>query len=150
MSRKLTSTLALAALLAMADGARAQNTAPTCNPNTGRATDRITCVNKIARALSDKVDSLQTALAQNLKPADLSDYVRRSDLDSFLDAYVKYNSPLAMNVASDPSTSQTTGSCLAADLDQEGVVVDKPCNYDAKPAFKWQLIPALKSSADNR
>ncbi len=85
-----------------------------------------------------------------LKRADLSDYIRRSDLGSFLDGYVKYNSALAINVASDPSTSQTTGSCLAADLDQEGAVVDKPCNHDAKPALKWQLTPALKSSADNR
>ena len=150
MSRKLTSTLAIAALLAIAGGARAQDNAPTCNPNTGRATEKIACLNKISRALSDKIDSLQTALSQNLKRADLSDYIRRSDLDSFLDGYVKYNSALAINVASDPSTSQTTGSCLAADLDQEGVVVDKPCNYDAKPALKWQLIPALKSSADNR
>jgi hypothetical protein len=150
MPRKLTSTITFAALLAIAGGARAQDTAPTCNPNTGRATDRIACLNKTTRALSDKVDSLQKALAQNVKPSDLSDYIRRSDLDSFLDGYVKYNSPLAVNVASDPSTSQTTGSCLAADLDQEGVVVDKPCNYDAKSALKWQLIPALKASADNR
>jgi hypothetical protein len=150
MSRKLTSTLALAALLAIAGGARAQDTAPTCNPNTGRASDRIACLNKIVRAQGDKIDSLQTAVAQNLKPVDLSDYIRRSDLESYLGGYVKYNSPLAMNVASDPTTSQTTGSCLAADLDQEGVVIDKPCNYDANPALKWQLIPALKSSADNR
>jgi hypothetical protein len=150
MSRKLTSTLALAALLAVAGGARAQDAAPTCNPNTGRATDRIACLNKIARALSDKVDSLQKAQAQNVKPSDLSDYVRQSDMDGFLDGYVKYNAPLAVNVASDPTTSQITGSCLAADLDQEGVVIERPCNYDAKASLKWQLIPARKSSADNR
>src|SRR5664279_3885731 len=105
MSRKLTSTLALAAVLAIVGGARAQDTAPTCNPNTGRATDRIACLNKMTRALSDKIDSLQTMLAQSPKPADLSGYIRRSDLDNYLDGYVKYNSPLAVNVASDPSTS---------------------------------------------
>ena len=55
MSRKLTSTLAIAALLAIAGGARAQDNAPTCNPNTGRATERIACLNKISRALSDKI-----------------------------------------------------------------------------------------------
>ena len=79
----------------------------------------------------------------------MSDYIRQSDLEKFLSGYVKYNSPLAINVASEPSTSQKDGSCLAADLAQEGVVIDKPCSYDTRPALKWQLLPVMKTSAEN-
>jgi hypothetical protein len=103
----------------------------------------------MTHSLSDKIDSLQTGLAQNSKRPDLSDYIRQSDLENFLSGYVKYNSPLAINVASEPSTSQKDGSCLAADLAQEGVVIDKPCNYDTKSALKWQLLPVMKTSAEN-
>jgi hypothetical protein len=149
MSQSLTATLALAALLAVSSGARAQDNGPSCNPNTGRTSARIDCLNKMTHALSDKIDSLQTGLAQNSKRADLSDYIRQSDLNNFLSDYVKYNSPLAINVASEPSTSQKDGSCLAADLAQEGVVIDKPCNYDTKPTLKWQLLPVMKTPAEN-
>jgi hypothetical protein len=150
MSQNLTATLALAALLAIAGEARAQENAPLCNPNTGRATARIACLNKMTQALSDKVESLQTQLAQNLKRDDLSDYIRRSDLDNSLEGYVKYNSALAISTANEPNTGQLDRRCIAADFDLESVVLDKPCNYDAKPAIKWQLLPAMKTSADNR
>jgi hypothetical protein len=150
MSQHLTATLALAALLAVAGEARAQDNALSCNPNTGRATARIACLNKVTQALSDKIDSLQTQLAQNLKRDDLSDYIRRSDLDNSLQGYVKYNSPLAISSASEPNTSQADRRCIAADPDLESVILDKPCNYDAKPEFKWQLLPGSKTSAENR
>jgi hypothetical protein len=149
MSQSLTATVALAALLAVSGGAHAEDNGPSCNPNTGRTSARIDCLNKITHALTDKIDSLQTGLAQNLKHLDLSDYIRQSDLENFLSGYVKYNSPLAINVASEPSTSQKDGSCLAADLAQEGVVIDKPCSYDTRPALKWQLLPVMKTSAEN-
>jgi hypothetical protein len=150
MSQNLSATLALAALLAIAGEARAQDNTPSCNPNTGRATARIACLNKITQALSDKIESLQTQLAQNLKRDDLSDYVRRSDLDNSLDGYVKYNSALAISAASEPNTSLADRRCIAADTDLESVILDKPCNYDAKPEFKWQLLPGMKTSAENR
>ncbi len=152
MRQNLTATLTLAALLAVIGEARAQDNAnaPSCNPNTGRASARIDCLNRMTRALSDKIDSLQVKLAQNSKPADLSDYIRRSDLDNALTGYVKYSAPLAINVASEPSTSQTDGRCLAADLVEEGVVIDKPCNYDARAELRWQLLPVLKTSALNK
>jgi hypothetical protein len=119
-------------------------------PQHGTQSARIDCLNKITHALSDKIDSLRAELAQASKRTDLSDYIRQSDLNNFLSGYVKYNFPLAINMASEPSTSQTDGRCLAADLAQEGVVIDDPCNFDAKPALKWQLLPAMKTSADNR
>ncbi len=149
MSQNLTATLALAGLLAIAGEARAQDNAPSCNPNTGRGTARIACLNKITQALSDKIDSLQTQLAQNLKRDDLSDYLRRSDLDNSLNGYVKYNSPLVISAASEPNTSQVDRPCIAADSDLESVILDKPCNY-AKPEFRWQLLPGVKTAAENR
>jgi len=150
MSQNLTATLAVAALLAAAGEARAQDDAPSCNPNTGRATARIACLNKITQALSDRISSLQTQLAQNLKQDDLSDYIRRSELENSLDGYVKYNSPLAISAASEPNTSRVDRRCIAADFDLESVVLDKSCNYDAKPEFRWQLLPGMKASAESR
>jgi hypothetical protein len=147
MSQNLTATLGLAALLAVTGEALAQDNALSCSPNTGRTSARIDCLNKITHALSDKIESLRAELAQASKPTDLSDYIHQSELKNFLSGYVKYNSPLAINMSSEPSTSQTGGRCLAADLAQEGVVIDNPCNYDAKPALKWQLLPAMKTSA---
>src|SRR5512141_107884 len=107
MSQRMTATLlALSALLAIAGEARAQDNAPSCNPNTGRATARIACLNKLTQALSDKIDSLQTQLAQNMKRVVLSYYIRRSDLNNSRQGYVKYTSPLAIGSTSEPNTSQ--------------------------------------------
>jgi hypothetical protein len=150
MSQNLSATLTLVALLAIAGEVHAQDNTPSCNPNTGRATARIACLNKMTQALSDKIESLQTQLVQNLKREELSDYVRRSDLDNSLDGYVKYNSTLAISAASEPNASQADKRCIAADSDLESVILDRPCNYEAKPEFKWQLLPGSKTSAENR
>jgi len=79
-SQSLTAAIALAALLAVSSGARAQDNAPLCNPNTGRTSARIDCLNKMTHALSDKIDALQAGVAQNAqnpKRADVSTtYVR--------------------------------------------------------------------------
>jgi hypothetical protein len=150
MTKKLTTTLALAALLAIVTEAHAQDTAPTCNPNAGRASARIACLNKITQALADKIGLLQTQLAENSKPVDLSDYIRRADLDNYLDGYVKYNSALAISAASEANASQGDRRCLAADSDLESVILDKPCNYDVRTELRWQLLPNMKTSAEKR
>lgn len=152
MSQNPTATLAFAAVLAIAGlgSAHAQENAPTCNPNSGRTRARIECLTRISNALSQKVDSLQAKLAQDTNAANTSDYVRKSDLDDHLQGYVKYNSPLEINMVGDSSTGQSNGSCLAADVDLESVVIDKPCNVTARPELKWQLLSIPKASAQNR
>jgi hypothetical protein len=158
MSIKLTAAAALAAVLVFAGGAGAQDDLmPTCNPGSGRGAARIDCLNRITRALNDRLGTLEAQVAksqQNQQSADNAQYLRRSDLDNVLNSalsgYVKYNSPIAINVQSEPSTNQSNGSCLSADMVQEGVVIDKPCSFDSKAEMRWQLLPAMKTSAFNR
>jgi hypothetical protein len=154
MSMKLSAAAALAAFLALAGGAGAEeDNMPSCNPSSGRGAARIDCLNRITRALNDRIGTLEAQLAkfqQNQQSADNAQYLRRSDLDSALSGYVKYNAPIAINVQSEPSTNQSNGSCLAADMVQEGVVIDKPCSFDSKAEMRWQLLPAMKTSAFNR
>ncbi|QGM47181.1 hypothetical protein [Methylocystis heyeri] len=155
---KLSAAAALAALLALAGGAGAQeDNMPSCNPSSGRGAARIDCLNRITRALNDRIGALEAQLTkfqQNQQSSDNAQYLRRSDLDGALNnalsGYVKYNAPIAINVQSEPSTNQSNGSCLAADMVQEGVVIDKPCSFDSKSEMRWQLLPAMKTSAFNR
>lgn len=150
MSHNVAATLILAALLAVAGEARAQEGAPSCNPNAGRATARIACLNRLTQALSDKIDMLQTRLAENVKRDDLTNYVRRSDLENSLEDYVRYNASLAIGAASESNGSQAERRCIAADFDMESVVLDKSCNVDARPEFRWRLLPGVKSGAEVR
>ena len=148
-SQSLTAIAALAAIFALAGEAQARDkTAPACNPNAGKVSARIECLTKLTRALTTRIESLQADLAQQTQTLNSSDYVRRSDLDGYLGAYVKYNAPVAINMATDTSAAQS--NCLAADLGMEAVVIDESCNFNAKPELKWRLLSAVQSSAENR
>ncbi len=146
MSRNLTAIMALAAIFAAAGQARAQEAAPACNPKAGRASARIECLTKMVAALSEKVGEL----SKSAKSADSSAYLSRSELDSVLADYVKYKSPVAINLAIEPSNSQLDGRCLEAYTGQVGVMAQKPCNFDTKPQLKWQFLPVASVSSASR
>ena len=145
------SMAALAALFAISGEASAQDkAAPSCNPSAGRASARIECLTKTTRALTEKLDSMQAELAQQTSAFNSADYVRRSDLDSYLGGYVKYNAPLAIGMAAEPDAGQSNGRCLVADMAMEAVAIDDACNVNAKSELKWKLVPIGQSSAENR
>lgn len=138
-------------LLAFAGEAFALEEKPSCNPNAGKPNARIECLTKMVNALRDRVGGLQDELAKkNETPSDQSAYLRRSDLESALGDYVKYKTPLAINLTGEPATSQQDGRCLEAYPGQVGVVARKPCDYEAKPELRWQLFPVLGTSAASR
>ncbi len=147
MSRNLTVVMALAAVFAITGQLRAQEVAPACNPKTGHANARIECLTKMILLLNEKIGELQSELGKNAKSVDTSPYLRPTDLDAVLADYVKYKSPVAINLATEPSTSQQDGRCLEAYSGQVGVMAQKPCNFDTKPQLKWQFLPAAGLSA---
>jgi hypothetical protein len=138
--------MALAALFAAAGQPRAQEAPRTCNPNAGRASARIECLASMVSSLNEKLGELRAEVSKNANSVDTSAYLRRSDLDSALVDYVKYKSPVAINLALEPSTSQMDGRCLEA-TNEAGVVVQKPCNFDTEPLLKWQFLPVGVSAA---
>jgi len=112
MSKNLTAVMALAGLLAAAGQPRAQEAPPACNPKVGRANARIECLTKMVISLNEKLGELRGELDKNAKSADSSAYLTRSEFDSVLADYVKYKSPVAINLAIEPSNSQMDGRCL--------------------------------------
>jgi hypothetical protein len=149
-SQNLIGIATLAAMLAVAGEVQSAEKAPACNPSAGRASARIECLTKITQALTTKIDALQANLAQQAEALNSSNYVRRSDLDGYLGAYVKYNAPLAIDMAANPGAGQSNGHCLTADLDTDAVMIEDSCNFNAKPELKWRLLSAVQSSAENR
>ncbi len=150
MSKNLTAVMALSAVFAVTGQLRAQEAAPACNPKVGHANARIECLTKMIVSLNEKVGALQSELGKNAKSADSSAYLRQSDLDAVLTDYVKYKSPVAINLAIEPSTGQQDGRCLEAYSGQVGVMAQKPCNFDTKPQLKWQFLPVARTSAASR
>jgi hypothetical protein len=150
MSRNLTAVMALAALFAAAGQARAQETPPACNPKAGHANARIECLTKMVISLNEKLGELRGALGKNANSADTSAYLSRSELETVLADYVKYKSPVAINLAIEPSTSQMDGRCLEAMTGDAGVLAQKPCNFDTEPLLKWRFLPVAGISAASR
>ena len=99
MSRNLLAVIALAAVYAITGQVRAQEVAPACNPKTGHANARIECLTKMILSLNEKIGELRSELGKNAKSVDASAYLRPSDLDAVLADYVKYESPVAINLA---------------------------------------------------
>lgn len=149
MSHKPTIAFAIGVFFALANQSLGQETAPTCDPNRGPMHSRMQCLTKMVHSLREKVSSLEMKLNEYAKPVDLSGYLRRSDLDALLVGYVRYQSPLAINLAVEPSTSQQNGRCLEGYVGEVGVVAHKPCNFDSKQELKWQLLPATPTAAKN-
>jgi hypothetical protein len=146
MSRNLTAIMALAAIFAAAGQPRAQEAAPACNPKVGHANARIECLTKMVAALNERIGEL----SKSAKSVDSSAYLSRSELDSVLADYVKYKSPVAINLAIEPSTGQQDGRCLEAYSGQVGVMAQKPCDFDTKPQLKWQFLPVARVSSASR
>ncbi len=152
MSKTLTSAavMAGAAFFTFAAQALAQTSSPACNPEVGHANSRIECLAKITHSLNEEIASLRSQLGQCAKTTDLSVYLKPSDLDDRLGAYVKYNAPLAINMLVEPSTGQLDGRCLEAYVGEVGVVAHKPCNFESKQELKWRLLPAGGKSEASR
>jgi hypothetical protein len=150
MSKNLTAVMALAGLFAAAGQPCAQEAPPACNPKVGRANARIECLTKMVISLNEKLGELRGELDKNAKSADSSAYLTRSESDSVLADYVKYKSPVAINLAIEPSNSQMDGRCLEAYSGQVGVMAQKPCNFDTKPQLKWQFLPVTSMSSASR
>ena len=146
----LTAVLALAALFAAEGQPRAQEAASACNPNVGHANARIECLTKMVASLNEKLGELRGELNKNAKSPNSSAYLTRSEFDSVLADYVKYKSPVAINLAIEPSTSQMDGRCLEAYSGQVGVMAQKPCDFDMKPQLKWRFLPAGDASSASR
>jgi hypothetical protein len=142
MSVSLVPVAAICGILALTGEAPAQESAPACNPRRGAASARIECLTRLLHSLDEKVSSLQA----ELKAA----YLPRAELDSALDGYVKYKSPLAINLLIEPSLSQVDGRCLEAYAGEAAVIAHRPCNFDTKLGLKWQLLPAPRTAAENR
>lgn len=149
MSHRLATAFAISAFFALANQALAQEMPLTCNPNKGSTNARVQCLMKMIHSLNEKVTSLESELAQYSKSAELSAYLRRSDLDALLTGYVKYRSPLAINLAVEPSSSQQNGRCLEGYAGEVTIVAHKPCDFDSKRELKWQLLPAPSEAAKN-
>ncbi len=150
MSKKLTVVMALAALFAASGQPHAQEAPPACNPKVGHANARIECRTKMVISLNKKLGELRGELDKNAKSADSSAYLSRSEFDSVLADYVKYKSPVAINLATEPSNSQMDGRCLEAYTGQVGVMAQKPSNFDTKPQLKWQFLPVASMSSARR
>ncbi len=103
MSKNLTVVMALAALFAASAQPRAQEAPPACNPKLGNANARIECLTKMVISLNEKLAELPGKLDKSAKSADSSAYLTRSEFDSVLADYVKYKSPVAINLATEPS-----------------------------------------------
>ncbi|MGA8172033.1 MAG: hypothetical protein WB816_14530 [Methylocystis sp.] len=150
MSSYVTAAMALAALFATAGQPRAQEAAPTCNPKVGHPNARIECLTRMMTSLNGKVEELQSELGKRAKSADSSTYLRRSEFDAVIADYVKYKSPVAINLALEPSSGQKDGRCLEAFSGQVGVMVRKPCDFDTKPQLKWLFLPVEQLSSASR
>lgn len=150
MSRKLTLGIATGFFVLFASGAFGQPNPSQCNPNVGRASSRNRCLIEIVHSLNSRVSSLEAELSNAKQGADLSAYMRRSELDAVLTGYVKYSSPLAINLAAEPASNQQNGRCLEGYVGEVGVVGHNPCNFEEKQGLKWQLLPALRTEVGNR
>ena len=76
------SILSLAMILTLASvECRSQPLTTSCDPNIGRVNSRIACLAKRIDVLNERVVSLQSELGRYATSAELSDYVRRSDLN---------------------------------------------------------------------
>lgn len=154
MSRTLSAVVAVAMLF----GARgllqarenAPANAPTCNPRAGKASAKIECLTTIVNSLNREISDLRDELNKRAMRTDFSAYLRRSELDDALTDYVRYKSPLAINLALEPKNDQEDGRCLAADAGQESVVAQKPCSFDTKPQLKWRLLRDERVSSTSR
>jgi hypothetical protein len=121
--------------------ANAKNT-PTCDPGGGRTSARIECLAKIVDSLNKQIVELRSNQQRSAQHGDGSGYVKSSELDTFLAGYVKYDTPLAINLVAEPRTGPFDGRCLEAYSDEVGVVARKPCDFEKTIQLKWQLLPA--------
>ncbi len=149
MSRNMISALIVGMSFSAATGALSQEI-DTCDLHRGSANSKIECLARMVRSLNDKVTSLEAQFNNYSRPEDLSDYVRRSELETVLSGYVRYHSSLGINLLVEPSTSQNTGRCLEAYPGETGVIAHKPCNFDSKQELKWQLLPAPRTEAERQ
>ncbi len=140
--------LAVGILAAGITGTNAQSPYPDCNPNARSIKQRIECLTKTIRfqraqlsALENDLKQYQTLSSACLKPSDLPD---------LLAGYVKYGSPVAINLFAEPQTNQSPGRCLEAFPGEVGVTAHKPCNYSSSPELKWQLLPAPNGQSKSR
>lgn len=120
--------------------ANAQNV-PTCNPSIGRAYARIECLAKMIDSLNKQVAELRSNQEKSAQTGDLSGYVKSSELQSLLVGYVKYDTPLAINLVAEPRTGPSDGRCLDAYSGEVGVVARKPCDFAKTKQLRWQLLP---------
>jgi hypothetical protein len=149
MSRSLTSATAIAVFILVATEAFAQETIA-CDPHRGPANSKIECLTKMLRSLNEKVNSLEAQLNHYARQDNLSDYVRRSELESLLTGYVRYRSSLAINLLTEPSSSQQDGRCLEAYVGEAGVIAHRPCNFDSRKELRWQLLPTPQIEAEGQ
>lgn len=134
-------------LLAATSQAHAQTVRPNCNPDVGRYTARIDCLNKIVRSLSEQVESLQQDLSATSK--ELQHFVTSAALDARLTGYVKYDSALAINSLAEPRTNSNDGRCLEGFSDEVSVIAHRPCDYETNLQLQWRLLPVVRKEPVN-
>lgn len=147
LSNKAVLVIALEIILLWAPTPSQAQTAPGCDPNIGRERSRMECLTEMVHSLREQLTSLQAQLRQSAKIGESSSLVTSSELNARLDAYVKYNSPLAINLLAEPSTSQNDGRCLEAYSGEVGVIAHHPCDFQTKAQLQWRLLPAIHKEA---
>lgn len=149
MSRNTTTVLVVGVFVSGVTGALAQEIAA-CDLHRGSANSRIECLTKMVRSLNERLSSLEEKLNKYPRSNDSSAYVRRSELETLLSDYVRYQSPLAINLLVEPSSSQYTGRCLEAYPGETAVIAHRPCDFASKQELKWKLLPAPQMDAGKR
>jgi hypothetical protein len=84
----------------------------TCNPNIGRVNSRISCLTQLVDALNEGVASLRSELSRYATSAELSDYVRTSDLNRQL-------SSLQSELSRYATSAELSGYVRASDLNKQ-------------------------------
>ena len=134
--------ITIAFILVLTFPVTAQPSTSNCDPNIGRMKEKVLCLSKLVHVLNERVSSLEARHGESAKTADLSAYLKASDLDDRLRGYVKYGSPLAINLVAESSTSQQDGRCLSAEVGEVGVLARRPCNFDTRGELIWQFLRA--------
>lgn len=142
-------TAALAIVLLAANESRAQASTLICDPDVGRDKSRIECLAKIVRSLSEQLASLQAQLSGSAKSGESPRFVTSSELDARLGGYVKYGSPLAINLLAEPSATQNDGRCLEGFSGEVGVIAHRPCDFEGKEQLQWRLLPVIRKEGEN-